>query len=427
MAGVERAGPAHPVFSAKRRARACLLWTLRIELPEVTDITHVKLAILLEKFFVNLTDMKISTRLALAFGGLMLIVTAMLFIAINSLNELATASPAVLDHVNSLQAWLYGCFALALLTAVGAGHGLSRAIVQPLNEAILIAETVAAGDLSQEFSTERGGDFGRLLNALGNMEDTLTSLVSQIKASTDSIHTASHEIARGNTQLAGRTEEQAASLEQTTTSMQQLTSTVLKNAERAESASDLAHHASEIAGRGGEVVGQVVRTMESISGSSRKIVDIITVIDGIAFQTNILALNAAVEAARAGEQGRGFAVVASEVRSLAQRSATAAKEVGQLINESVQHVTSGATLVSNAGQTMQQIVQEVRRVTTILGEISVASAQQREGLQQVNLAMGHMDGVTQQNVAQVEQAASAATAMSEQTRQLERVVGAFKL
>ncbi len=371
--------------------------------------------------------MKISTRLALSFGGMMLIVTAMLFIAISSLNELAAPSPAMLDHVRTLRVWLYGCFALALLTALGAGRGLSRAIVQPLNEAILIAETVASGDLSQEFSTERGGDFGRLLNALGNMEDTLTNLVSQIQNSAGSIHIASHEIARGNTQLAARTEEQAASLEQTTASMQQLTTTVLKNAERAETASTLADHASQIAGRGGEVVGQVVHTMETISSSSRKIVDIITVIDGIAFQTNILALNAAVEAARAGEQGRGFAVVAGEVRSLAQRSATAAKEVGQLINESVRHVESGAALVDNAGQTMQQIVQEVRRVTTILGEISVASAQQREGLQQVNLAMGHMDGVTQQNVAQVEQAASAATAMSEQTRQLERVVGAFKL
>jgi methyl-accepting chemotaxis protein len=375
----------------------------------------------------NITDMKIGTRLALAFGALILLATAILLIALYSLNGWNAAAPAIGSHIEQLRAGLFGLFALATLTAIGASYGLTRAIVQPLEEAILIAETVALGDLSQEFTTERGGEFGRLLKALGDMEDTLTNLVGQIKDSTHSIATASRDIAQGNADLSTQTQAQATSLEATTSSMQQLTETVLQNAERAESASSLASHASDIAGQGGEVVRQVVQTMESISTSSRKIVDIIAVIDGIAFQTNILALNAAVEAARAGEQGRGFAVVAGEVRSLAQRSATAAREVGQLINESVQHVGNGAGLVARAGQTMQEIVREVQRVNTILGDISVASAQQREGLQQVHLALERMDGVTQQNVTQVEKAADAGMALSHQTQQLDRAVGSFKL
>ena len=375
----------------------------------------------------NFSNLRIGTRLGLAFGSLLLLTTAMLVLAIHGLEQAAAANATLAAGMTSTRTLLYGLFALIVLLGIGASHGLARAITQPLEEAILIAETVAAGDLSQEFSTERGGEFGRLIRALGNMEDTLTDLVSRIKVSSDSISVATQAIAKGNRDLAQRTQEQAASVEETTSSMQQLTSTVLQNSERADSASGLAGHASSIAARGGEVVGQVVRTMEVINHSSRKIGDIIAVIDGIAFQTNILALNAAVEAARAGEQGRGFAVVAGEVRSLAQRSATAAKEIGQLIGDSVRQVGDGTRLVDQAGQTMQQIVQEVQRVTNLLGEISTASGQQREGLQQVNLAMDHLDGVTQHNVTQVDKAAQAAMELAQQAQRLDQVVGAFKL
>ncbi len=373
------------------------------------------------------SNLRIGTLLGLAFGSLLLLTTAMLMLALHGLDQIGAAHAALATDLGTTRFMLYGLFGLTVLCGIGISYGLTRAITEPLGEAILIAETVAAGDLSQEFSTQRGGEFGRLIRALGNMEDTLTDLVSRIKASSDSISVASQAIAKGNTDLARRTEEQAASVEETTSSMQQLTSTVLQNSERADSASELASHASGIAERGGKVVGQVVQTMEVISNSSRQIGDIIAVIDGIAFQTNILALNAAVEAARAGEQGRGFAVVAGEVRSLAQRCATAAKEIGQLISDSVRHVGDGAHLVHQAGQTMQEIVQEVKRVTSILGEISTASGQQREGLQQVNLAMNHLDGVTQHNVTQVDKAAEAALELAQQAQQLDQVVGAFKL
>ncbi|WP_295856702.1 methyl-accepting chemotaxis protein [uncultured Xylophilus sp.] len=315
----------------------------------------------------------------------------------------------------------------ALVISIFSSIGLIRSVTVPLNEAIYIAETVASGDLSKEFSTERGGDFGRLLHGMGTMEDTLTDLVSRIKDATDSIAVASRQIDAGNTDLSQRTEEQASSLEQTASSMEQLTATVRQNAERARSASSLAVNASGIAERGGHVVGQVVETMDSISASSKKIVDIIQVIEGIAFQTNILALNAAVEAARAGEQGRGFAVVASEVRSLAQRSAVAAKEIKGLIVDSVEHVDGGSKLVGQAGSTMRDIVNAVKEVTGILGEISSALAEQSAGIEHVNQAVAQMDSVTQQNAALVEQAAAAATSLSEQASQLQKAVGEFKL
>ncbi|HET7834661.1 MAG TPA: methyl-accepting chemotaxis protein [Variovorax sp.] len=322
---------------------------------------------------------------------------------------------------------------LVVLAAIALALGsvlawlLTRSIVQPIDEALLIADTVASGDLSQEFETDRGGDFGRLLRGMGEMEDTLTDLVGRIKTATDSIVTASGQIAVGNQDLSSRTEQQASSLEETAASMEELTSTVKQNADNARQANQLAASASEVAVKGGEVVSQVVDTMASINASSKKIVDIIGVIDGIAFQTNILALNAAVEAARAGEQGRGFAVVASEVRSLAQRSAAAAKEIKGLIDDSVGKVGAGSALVAEAGHTMEEIVGSVKRVTDIMGEITAASQEQTSGIEQINQAITQMDQVTQQNAALVEEAAAAAASLQEQAGNLSQIVGTFKL
>ena len=304
---------------------------------------------------------------------------------------------------------------------------LTRSIVQPIDEALLIADAVASGDLSNEFEIKRGGDFGRLLRGIDKMKGELTDLVSRIRSSTDTIATASGQIAAGNQDLSSRTEQQASSLEQTAASMEELTSTVKQNADNARQANQLAVSASEVAVKGGEVVSHVVDTMASINASSRKIVDIISVIDGIAFQTNILALNAAVEAARAGEQGRGFAVVASEVRNLAQRSAAAAKEIKTLIDDSVGKVEEGSSQVAEAGKTMDEIVGSVKRVTDIMGEITAASQEQTSGIEQINQAITQMDQVTQQNAALVEQAAAAASSLQEQAGALSEVVSVFKL
>ena len=379
-------------------------------------------------------NLKIGTRLLLAFGGLALVVLLLMVMALSGIGgaeqALQGATPpaqAALAQLQSARNWVIGCSVVVFVLALVATLSLRASIVAPLNQAILIAETVASGDLSQEFNSDLEGDFGRLLGALGTMEDTLTDLVSRIKQSTDSITASAADIDHGNTDLSRRAEDQVSSLTETAASMEQLTATVRQNAERAHSASGLAVQASAIAEQGGSVVGEVVQTMQAISGSSRKIVDIIQVIEGIAFQTNILALNAAVEAARAGEQGRGFAVVVSEVRNLAQRSAVAAREIKALISASVEQVESGAGQVGKAGKTMEEIVGAVGQVSALLGEISTALREQSEAISHVNVAVSHMDGSTQETASLVQHAVSTASALSAQARDLEQAVGAFKL
>jgi methyl-accepting chemotaxis protein len=296
-----------------------------------------------------------------------------------------------------------------------------------LNEIARVLGALSQGDLTETITTEYHGIFGKLKNDSNTTVEKLKDIISQMKNATDSINSASKEIAAGNNDLSHRTEEQAASLEQTAASMEQLTSTVQQNTENAKQANALAVSASDIASRGVTVVGQVISTMKDINESSRKIVDIITVIDDIAFQTNILALNAAVEAARAGDQGRGFAVVAVEVRSLAQRAASAAAEIKKMIADSVEKVDGGTNLVAQAGLTMEEILSSVRGVTTMMSEISAASIEQTSGIEQVNQAVAQMDDVTQQNAALVEQAAAAAESLEEQAQNLWVTVGGFKV
>uniref|UniRef100_UPI000D37DDD3 methyl-accepting chemotaxis protein n=1 Tax=unclassified Variovorax TaxID=663243 RepID=UPI000D37DDD3 len=319
---------------------------------------------------------------------------------------------------------------LTVLTVVSGGifaFFIARSIVRPLSQAVEVAETVAAGDLSADIRVESRDEAGQLMQALKDMNTNLAKVVGEVRTGTETIATASGQIASGNQDLSSRTEQQASSLEETAASMEELTSTVKQNADNARQANQLAVSASEVAVRGGSVVSQVVDTMGSINASSKKIVDIIGVIDGIAFQTNILALNAAVEAARAGEQGRGFAVVASEVRSLAQRSAAAAKEIKTLIGDSVEKVEEGSKQVAEAGRTMEEIVGSVKRVTDIMGEITAASQEQTSGIEQINQAITQMDQVTQQNAALVEEASAAAQSLQEQAGSLVQAVSVFKL
>ncbi|MBB3003426.1 methyl-accepting chemotaxis protein [Paraburkholderia tropica] len=324
-------------------------------------------------------------------------------------------------------AWTIGLIALAIALGIVIALVITRSITAPLARAVSVAETVARGDLTARIDVTGNDESSQLLSALRHMNERLVDLVARVRTGSEGIATAAAQIAAGNTDLSQRTEEQAASLEETAASMEELTATVKQNADNATQGNTLAGQASSTATRGGEVVGRVVDTMREISQSSEQVAQIISVIEGIAFQTNILALNAAVEAARAGEQGRGFAVVAGEVRTLAQRSATAAKEIKDLIATSVERVNNGTALVDDAGRTMSEIVQSVRRVADLMGEITAASGEQRTGIEQVSQAVSQMDEVTQQNAALVEEASAAAQSLSTQAGALRELVSVFKV
>ncbi|MDP2025164.1 methyl-accepting chemotaxis protein [Sulfuriferula sp.] len=347
----------------------------------------------------------------------------------NKKNVMA-GSAEIKQSIESMRAWILILGGVALLIGIFAAFLITRSLLKQLggepDYAAGIAERIAGGDLAVAIETNVH-DQSSLLFAMKTMRDSLVNIVSQVRSGTDTIATASSQIAAGNLDLSSRTEEQASSLEETASSMEELTSTVKQNADNARQANQLAVTASEVAVKGGAVVAQVVDTMGEINASSKKIADIIGVIDGIAFQTNILALNAAVEAARAGEQGRGFAVVAAEVRNLAQRSAGAAKEIKTLISDSLETVEGGAKLVDQAGATMSEIVESVKRVTDIMGEITAASQEQTSGIEQINQAISQMDEVTQQNAALVEQAAAASESLQDQAGNLAQVVSIFKL
>jgi aerotaxis receptor len=359
-------------------------------------------------------NLSISTRI-----GSALITMAALFLGMGGIGFAALSG--------STAWWFAGAAAFGLFSVLLTAYSLQVAIVRPLRQAINFSRAIAGGDLTAKVETDRGDDMGLLLRALQQMNVNLFAIIGDVRANVDSMSISTKEIAAGNMDLSARTESQASSLEETASSMEELSSTVKQNADNAQQASQLVASASGVAAKGGDAVARVGATMGEINSSAKKIVDIIGLIDGIAFQTNILALNAAVEAARAGEQGRGFAVVASEVRTLAQRSAAAAKEIKILIDDSVSKVELGSRLVDDAGQTMTEIVDSVQRVAGIMNEIAGASREQSSGIEQVNQAVSNMDETTQQNAAMVEQAAAAAASLDEQAVQLAQAVSVFKL
>ena len=372
---------------------------------------------------ISIRNIPINLRIALTTG-----IGAVLMLALGTLGWWETNA---LVRASGSQSWvptliLVACGIGAILSVLF-GYFISRTILQPLDKALEVARAIAGGDLSARFEMAPSDETGQLMRALNQMNANLVSVMANVGSSVHGIRAAASEIASGNADLSSRTESQASSLEETASSMEELTSTVKQNAEHARHANQLVGSTAEIAVNGGRLVGQVVDTMASIKTSSRKIADIIGVIDGIAFQTNILALNAAVEAARAGEQGRGFAVVAAEVRNLAQRSAGAAKEIKTLISDSVEKVEAGSKLVDEAGEAMDDIVTSVELVVDIISGIATASQQQSAGIEQVNQAVGQMDEATQQNAALVEQAAAAAESLQDQADKLAQAVSVFKL
>ena len=393
--------------------------------------TRSKYVVVHQKFVGLIADGKTEEAKALLLGDLRPVQLAY-FAGVDDLiafqkAAMDTAAQQTLDEISGMQALLWAFGAVAVVVAVLMALWIIRAISRPLNQAVAIARAVADGDLTMQFDAEGNNETAQLLQALKVMQESLAKVVSHVRQNAEALASASGQISLGNTDLASRTEEQAAALEETAASMEQLTGTVRHNADNARQATALTTTASDIAQRGGEVVGRVVETMQGISQSSSRVNEIINVIEGIAFQTNILALNAAVEAARAGEQGRGFSVVAGEIRTLAQRSATAAKEIQALIGESVTRVNAGSKLVDEAGSTMGEVVLAVKRVTDIMSEIATASSEQSTGIEQVNTAVNQMEQMTQQNAALVEQASAAAQSLVEQAEDLRSAVTVFKI